>query len=308
MKIEFTKLVTSEENIKVDFGDGNGFREYPVNDAKKNGITIPNNITEFNNIKIKGSANVIPNLEVMKSLKFGPQNYEIHIKDYYPFIEWYHYQGLCFNNLTYPDILSNTSDYGNFLKMLLYIIQAQLNSIYYNNDHNNNLLQINNSNLYSDYNYTTPFYIKYIDSKDNNTLLIPFCCPSYGSSFHLIGPDFFYKSTDEIQNEDSSIVIDENIGDYIRNITSYDTYYLDLISQLKQGMTIYYKNPDDESLSDTNIKIVIDNDIEYSVSTPFGYNEDTSKYERTIIADNNTGLTHTVDDNFSAGTAYIVEC
>lgn len=303
MKIEFTKLVTSEENIKVDFGDGEGFKEYPVNDAKKNGITIPDNITDFNNIKIKGSANVIPNLEVMKSIKIGKPSYEIHIKDYYPFIEWYHYNGLCFNNLTYPDILSKTSDYGNFLKMLLYIIQLQLDSIYYNKDHSNNLLRIDESNLYSNYdNHTVHFYIKYRDSKDNNTLLIPIGCPTWGSAFYLIAPDFFYKSTDEIQNEDSSIVIDDYICSYSRNITSYDTYYLDLISQLKQGMTIYYENPEDASLNDTNIKIVIDNTIEYSVK----YNDDTGSSH--TIVDNNTGLAHTVDSNFSAGTAYIVEC
>lgn len=51
MKLEFTKLITSSENIEIDFGDGRGFLPYPVNEAKAQGITIPNNIPDFNNIE-----------------------------------------------------------------------------------------------------------------------------------------------------------------------------------------------------------------------------------------------------------------
>lgn len=68
MKIVFEKLKTSNENVYVDFGDGT-WQPFPVNEAKNNGIIIPNTCNDYSKIKIKGKADVLPNLDVITGIK-----------------------------------------------------------------------------------------------------------------------------------------------------------------------------------------------------------------------------------------------
>ena len=68
MKIEFTRLITSNENIYVDFGDGRGWNEYPVSTAKESGVSIPASCTDYSKIKIKGSSTVFSNLDLVSSV------------------------------------------------------------------------------------------------------------------------------------------------------------------------------------------------------------------------------------------------
>jgi hypothetical protein len=53
MKIVFETLKTSNENIYVDFGNG-VWQSFTVNDAKTNGITIPDSCNDYSKIRIKG--------------------------------------------------------------------------------------------------------------------------------------------------------------------------------------------------------------------------------------------------------------
>ena len=53
-KITFTKLVTPLESIQVDFGDGEGLKDYNTNEARTNGIEIPPTVEDFADITIKG--------------------------------------------------------------------------------------------------------------------------------------------------------------------------------------------------------------------------------------------------------------
>ena len=53
-KITFTKLVTPLESIQVDFGDGEGLKDYNTNEARTNGIEVPPTVEDFADITIKG--------------------------------------------------------------------------------------------------------------------------------------------------------------------------------------------------------------------------------------------------------------
>lgn len=68
MKIIFEKLQTSNKNVYVDFGDGR-WQPYPVNDAKDNGIIIPDTCKDYSKIRIKGSTEVLPNMDVITGIK-----------------------------------------------------------------------------------------------------------------------------------------------------------------------------------------------------------------------------------------------
>ena len=181
MKLEFTKLITSNENIEIDFGDGRGFLPYPVNEAKAQGITIPNNIPDFNNIKIKGSTNVIPNLEVMKSIKIGKPSYEIHIKDYYPVITTYHSDGLLFENLLFTneearDTVQDKIRTGSIAHAILSAIYLQNKDNFLFENHNGNLAEL----LGLEYSDSSIFSIDY---KDTNNTLIDFSIIRYPHPF-----------------------------------------------------------------------------------------------------------------------------
>lgn len=299
MKIEFTKLVTSEENIKVDFGDGEGFREYPVNDAKKNGIAIPDNITDFNNIKIKGSANVIPNLEVMKSIKIGKPSYEIHIKDYYPVITTYHSNGLLFENLLFTNeearsTVQNKIRIGSIAHAIISTIYLQNKDNFLFETHKNNLADL----LGLEYSHSSIFSIDYNDT--NNTLTLPIIGDEYTDGYgDIIVPEFFYKSTDEIPGFTYDNYAVDN---YNRKITPYDEYYNNLIEQLKDGVEIYYDCDPYDRIA-TGIKLFIDNTIDYSTRHDDNWNW--------YILNKNTNIEYNISDeneNFHFGICDIVEC
>lgn len=68
MKIIFEKLQTSNKNVYVDFGDG-VWQSFPVNEAKDNGIIIPDTCNDYSKIRIKGSTEVLPNMDVITGIK-----------------------------------------------------------------------------------------------------------------------------------------------------------------------------------------------------------------------------------------------
>lgn len=68
MKIIFEKLQTSNENVYVDFGNGT-WQSFPVNEAKANGIIIPDTCSDYSKIRIKGSTTVLPNMDVITGIK-----------------------------------------------------------------------------------------------------------------------------------------------------------------------------------------------------------------------------------------------
>lgn len=68
MKIVFEKLQTSSKNVYVDFGDGT-WQSFPVNEARTNGINIPDSCNDYSKIRIKGKAEVLPNLDVITGIK-----------------------------------------------------------------------------------------------------------------------------------------------------------------------------------------------------------------------------------------------
>lgn len=68
MKIVFEKLQTSSKNVYVDFGNGT-WQSYPVNEARANGINIPTSCKDYSKIKIKGSAEIFPNMDVITGIK-----------------------------------------------------------------------------------------------------------------------------------------------------------------------------------------------------------------------------------------------
>lgn len=68
MKIVFEKLQTSSKNVYVDFGNGT-WQSYPVNEARANGINIPASCKDYSKIKIKGSAEIFPNMDVITGIK-----------------------------------------------------------------------------------------------------------------------------------------------------------------------------------------------------------------------------------------------
>lgn len=82
MKIIFEKLKTSSENIYVDFGDG-VWTEHSVNDAKANGIQIPDTCTDFTKIRIKGSVTTFNNLDVITGIKGYKDGVEAFSVDWY---------------------------------------------------------------------------------------------------------------------------------------------------------------------------------------------------------------------------------
>ena len=68
MKIVFEKLQTSSKNVYVDFGNGT-WQSYPVNEARTNGIIIPASCKDYSKIKIKGSTEIFPNMDVITGIK-----------------------------------------------------------------------------------------------------------------------------------------------------------------------------------------------------------------------------------------------
>ena len=64
MKIVFTELPTSCGKIQVSFDGGSTFKDYNVTEIKVSGIPLDDN-QDYEKIRIKGSSNVLKNLDVI---------------------------------------------------------------------------------------------------------------------------------------------------------------------------------------------------------------------------------------------------
>lgn len=67
MKIEFTKLPTTVGTIKVSLDGGQSFTDYNVEDVRESGISLEYN-QDYEKIQIRGPANVLKNLNVVKNI------------------------------------------------------------------------------------------------------------------------------------------------------------------------------------------------------------------------------------------------
>lgn len=67
MKIEFTDLPTSGGKIQVSFDGGSSFADYNVKDFRESGISLEDN-QDYEKIQIRGPANVLKNLNVVKNI------------------------------------------------------------------------------------------------------------------------------------------------------------------------------------------------------------------------------------------------
>lgn len=68
MKITFTKLPTTDGTIKVSLDGGQSFTEHNIADIHESGISLSDD-QDFEKILIKGSANLLKNLDVISSVK-----------------------------------------------------------------------------------------------------------------------------------------------------------------------------------------------------------------------------------------------
>lgn len=68
MKIVFNKLQTSKEKIQVSLDGGTTWNSYVVSEIIESGIQLDEN-QEYDKIHIKGSATVLKNLDVVKSIE-----------------------------------------------------------------------------------------------------------------------------------------------------------------------------------------------------------------------------------------------
>ena len=67
MKIEFTKLPTTDGTIKISLDGGQSFTEHNLADVHESGISLSDD-QDFEKIRIKGPANVLKNLDVISSI------------------------------------------------------------------------------------------------------------------------------------------------------------------------------------------------------------------------------------------------
>ena len=73
MKIVFNKLQTSKETIQVSLDGGTTWNSYVVSEIIETGIPLDEN-QEYDKIHIKGSATVLKNLDVVKSIEIPESN------------------------------------------------------------------------------------------------------------------------------------------------------------------------------------------------------------------------------------------
>ena len=73
MKIVFNKLQTSKETIQVSLDGGSTYTPYVVSEIIETGIPLDEN-QEYDKIHIKGSATVLKNLDVVKSIEIPESN------------------------------------------------------------------------------------------------------------------------------------------------------------------------------------------------------------------------------------------
>jgi len=68
MKIEFTKLPTTDGTIKVSLDGGQSFTDYSVADIQESGISLSDD-QNYEKIQIRGPANILKNLDIVSSVK-----------------------------------------------------------------------------------------------------------------------------------------------------------------------------------------------------------------------------------------------
>ena len=73
MKIIFNKLQTSKETIQVSLDGGATWNSYVVSEIIETGIPL-DDIQDYEKIQIKGSASVLKNLDVVKSIEIPESN------------------------------------------------------------------------------------------------------------------------------------------------------------------------------------------------------------------------------------------
>ena len=79
MKIKFTSLPTSGGKIQVSFDGGGSFTDYNVEDIRESGISLEDN-QDYEKIQIRGLANVLKNLNVVKNISVSGGNKETNDK------------------------------------------------------------------------------------------------------------------------------------------------------------------------------------------------------------------------------------
>ena len=75
MKIYFEDLQASSKTIDVNFGDGE-FHTYNISDIVSNGnsIDIPNTVTDYSKIVVRGNSTILSNLDVLKKIAIKNNN------------------------------------------------------------------------------------------------------------------------------------------------------------------------------------------------------------------------------------------
>ncbi len=73
MKIEFTKLPTIGGKIQVSLDGGQSFTDYNIEDIHDSGIPLDDN-QDYEKIQIRGPANLLKNLNVLKNIKIDGTN------------------------------------------------------------------------------------------------------------------------------------------------------------------------------------------------------------------------------------------
>ena len=68
MKIEFTKLPTTDGIIKVSLDGGQSFTDYNIADIHEDGISLEDN-QNYEKIQIRGPANILKNLDIVSGVK-----------------------------------------------------------------------------------------------------------------------------------------------------------------------------------------------------------------------------------------------
>lgn len=106
MKIVFNKLQTSKETIQVSLDGGTTWNSYVVSEIIESGIQLDEN-QEYDKIHIKGSATVLKNLDVVKSIEIPESN---NTKD-----EMFTHDGTSFyDNLVNVKIPEGFTSIGNY--------------------------------------------------------------------------------------------------------------------------------------------------------------------------------------------------
>ena len=67
MKINFTKLPTTDGTIKISLDGGDSFKDYNITDIHKSGVPLSDS-QDYEKIQIQAPANILKNLNVISSV------------------------------------------------------------------------------------------------------------------------------------------------------------------------------------------------------------------------------------------------